>query len=144
MTASPSPDDQQPGLDPPASPYSRHGAPAPLVAAASLTAIEGLLLGMYGVAEAFAVQGSRLTMGVTTALFFVVYAAALLVCAWGLNRRASWARSPVVLAQLIQLGVAWSYHGGSTTPVALALAVLAVLILVGVLHPASIRAIEHD
>ena len=39
--------------------------------------------------------------------------------------RESWARSPVVLAQLLQLGVAWSFRQEPTTWVAVALAVVA-------------------
>ena len=57
-------------------------------------------------------------MGVTTAVFFAVYGAALLLCAWSVHRGQSWARSPIVLAQLIQLGLAWSFRGGDTTLVA--------------------------
>ena len=72
---------------------------------------------------------------VTTSLFFAVYGVGLLFCAWQLTRGQSWARSPVVLAQLIQLGVAWSFRGGDTTWVAIALAVVAVVVLAGFLHP---------
>ena len=60
------------------------------------------------------------------------------------TRRASWARSPVVLAQLIQLGLAWSFRGGETTWIAIALAVVAVVVVAGVLHPASIEALSDD
>ena len=81
-------------------------------------------------------------MGVTTTLFFVVYGVGLGLVAWQLRRLRSWARAPVVLAQLIQICVAWSFRGGSTTLVAVALSVVAVLVLAGIFHPASIAAMD--
>ena len=119
-------------------------APAPLSVAASLAAVEGLLLVLYGVAELFALEVARAVMGATTALFFLVYGAGLLFCAWRMSRRASWARSPVVMAQLIQLGVAWSFRGGDSTLVAVALAGVALVVLVGIFHPASLRALGGE
>jgi hypothetical protein len=118
--------------------------PAPLVVAASLVAVEGLLVVGYGVLEAASLTVGRLTMGLTTAVFFLGYGAGLLVCAWALRGLRSWARSPVVLAQLIQLGLAWSFRGGETTYVAVGLALAAVVVLVGVLHPASIEALSGE
>jgi hypothetical protein len=127
----------------PGSPYSRRGAPAPLVAAAGLTLVEGLLTAMYGVGEAVNITSSRLVMGVTTSVFFVVYGAAMVLCAWGLNRLRTWARGPVLLAQLIWLGLAWNFREGDTLPLAIGLAVPAALVLAGMLHPRSVEALEH-
>ena len=115
--------------------------PAPLLAAVSLVAVESLLLVLFGLAELGWLSADKATMGVTTSLFFVTYGAGLALCAWELRRLRSWARAPVVLAQLLQLGVAWSFRGGTTTAVSAALAVVAVLVLTGVFHPASIRAV---
>ena len=125
------------------SPYSRHGAPAPLVVAAGLTFVEGLLTAMYGISEAVHVTSDRLVMGVTTSVFFVAYGAALVLCAWGIQRLRTWARGPVLLAQLIWLGLAWNFRHGETLPLAIALAVPAVVVLVGMLLPASVDALEH-
>jgi hypothetical protein len=118
--------------------------PAPLVVAASLTAVEGLLLLGYAVLELVSLDADRAEVAVTTAVFFLLYGGGLLVCAWALTRLGSWARSPVVLAQLIQLGVAWSFWGGETTVVAIAVAAVAVVVLVGVFHPASIEALAPE
>ena len=118
--------------------------PLPLRIAALLAGLEGLTLVLYGFAVLAAFSGARATMGATTALFFLVYGAGLTVAAWALSRTRSWARAPVVLAQLIQLGVAWSFRGGSFTAVAVALAVVALLVLGGVLNPASLRATEVE
>ena len=117
-------------------------APAPLLVAASLVAVEGLLLLGYAVLEVASVDSDRVAVAATTGLFFLAYGAGLLVCARGLSRRQSWARSPVVLAQLIQLGVAWSFWGGSTTAVAIGVGLVAVVVLVGIFHPASLAALE--
>jgi hypothetical protein len=116
--------------------------PAPLLVAASLVAVEGLLLLGYAVLEVASVDGDRVAVAATTGLFFLVYGVGLLLCARALGRRHSWARSPVVLAQLIQIGVAWSFWGGNTTAIAIGVALVAVLVLVGVFHPASLQALE--
>ena len=121
------------------SPYSRLATPAPLSAAAGLTFVQGLLTLLYGLGEVFNLDTGRLTMGITTSIFFVAYGAGLCVCAWGLHGVRTWARGPVLLAQLIWLGLAWNFRDGSTLPVAIALAVAAVLTLAGLLHPTSVR-----
>jgi hypothetical protein len=124
--------------------HARGAAPAPLLVAAALVAVEAVALVAQGIAEVAAVSGERLTMGLTTTLFFLVYGAGLGLCAWAITRSSSWARAPIVVAQLIQLLVGWSFVGGSTTPVAIALALVAVLVLVGIFHPASLAALADD
>jgi hypothetical protein len=119
-------------------------APAPLTVAASLVAVEALLLVLQGVAELAALSPQRLAMGVTTALFFLAYGAGLGACAWGLHRLRSVARAPIVVAQLLQVMVAWSFWGGSTTWLAVALAVVALVVLAGILHPASLAALDPE
>ena len=116
--------------------------PPPLTVAASLAAVQGGLLVLYGVLEVANVSLDRLSMGVTTAIFFFVAGAGLAVCAYYLQRRSSWARSPIVLAQLIQLGLAWSFRGTPTTWLAVMLAVFALIALAGIFHPASLEALE--
>jgi hypothetical protein len=125
------------------SPYSRNGTPAPLAAAAGLTGIQGLLTVVFGITEGLSLDSARLVMGVTTGAFFLAYGVALMVCAWGLNAVRPWARGPVLLAQLIWLGLAWSFRAGSTLPVAIGLAVVAAIVLAGLLHPRSIDALER-
>ena len=122
---------------------TRFDAPAPLVVAASLAAVEGLVIGVYGLLELFSVTPGRVTMGVTTAVFFVAYGALLVFCGWQLTRRAAWARGPVLLAQLIQLGLAWNFRDGDTLPVAIGLALVSVVVLAGLFHPASMRALDQ-
>jgi len=118
--------------------------PPPLVVAASLAAVEGGMLVLYGVLELFSVSAGRVTMGLTTAVFFVVYGAFLAFCGWQLLRRESWARGFVAMAQLVQLGVAWSFRGDGTTWLAIVLSVVALVTVAGLLHPASVDALADD
>jgi hypothetical protein len=118
--------------------------PATLVVAASLVAVEGLLLLGYAVLELANLSSDRVAVAVTTTLFFGAYGGLLVGCAWALIRRQSWARSPAVLTQLIALGVAWSFRGGNTTGVAVAVAVVAVVVLIGLFNPASIEALSDS
>ncbi|MBO0847215.1 MAG: hypothetical protein J2P22_17575 [Nocardioides sp.] len=118
--------------------------PPPLVVAASLAAVEGLVLVAFAVLEAVNVHSGRVTMGVTTAVFFAALGVVLVACAWLVVRGRAWARSPIVVAQVLFLGLAWSFLGGATTWVSVALAVVAVVVLVGLLHPASIDALTDD
>lgn len=113
-------------------------APAPLVVAASLVAVEGLLMVLYAVVELFSLSGDRVTMGLTTAAFFALYGGALIVCAWAVTQRHSWGRAPIVLAQLFQLMAAWSFRESPTTMVAVGLAIVALITVVGLFHPASV------
>ncbi len=128
----------------PSDPGARAATPAPLLVAAAVAAVEAILLVLYGVAEIAAVDAARAVMGVSTALFFLVYGAGLAYCGWAMSRGQTWARSPVVMAQLIQLGVAWSFIGGDSTPVAVVLGLTAFLVLGGIFHPASLRALGGD
>ena len=105
--------------------------------------MEGILVGAFGLAEALNLDSDRLVMGVTTGVFFLAYGLGLVLCAWGMNKVRPWARGPVLLAQLIWLGLAWNFREGDTLPVAVGLAVLAVLVLAGLLHPRSIDALEQ-
>jgi hypothetical protein len=114
------------------------------MAAAGLVFVEGLLLLLFGITEVVTLDSDRLTMGVTVSVFFTGYGALLLLCSWGLYRGRVWARGPVLLAQLVQLGLAWNFKSGGTLPVAIGLALTAALVLAGLLHPRSVEALERD
>jgi hypothetical protein len=118
-------------------------APPPLVVAAGLAAVEAFLLMVYGVLEAAHVHSDRAAMGVTTTAFLEILGLVLLGCGWSVLRGRAWARSPIMVAQLIFLGLAWSFRGGATTWVAIGLGLVAVLVLAGLLHPASVDALSE-
>jgi hypothetical protein len=117
--------------------------PAPLTTAASLVAVEGMLIVLLAAAELVSLSSGRLTMGLTTAAFFAAYGAGLVWCAWAITRRVTWARGPILLAQLIQLGLAWNFWGGETTVISVVIGVVAVVVLLGMLHPASLDVLER-
>jgi len=125
---------------PPTSP----AAPPPLVVAASLAALEGVGLVAFGLLELANLSLSRVALGLTTTVFFLMFGGALLLSAWGLTQVRTWARGPVVLGQLILLGSAWSFRGGETTFVAVVLAAVAGLALLGMLHPQSVAALNGE
>jgi hypothetical protein len=128
--------------EPPTVPNRPRRAPFPLLAAAALVGLQSACLLVYGLLQLPSLGSGRATMVVTTALFFLLYGGALGVFAWKLVNLTSWTRAPVVVAQLVWLGVAWSFRGGSTTAVAAVLAVVALAVLAGVFAPASLRAVE--
>jgi hypothetical protein len=110
--------------------------------AASLVAVEGLVLALLSVVELGSLSSERLTMGITTTVFFIAYAALLVWSARAVLQRRSWARSPIVLTQLILLGLAWNNR--DTPVVAVALAVVGVVVIAGLLHPDSIDALSEE
>ncbi|MCX6396433.1 MAG: hypothetical protein NTV23_08110 [Propionibacteriales bacterium] len=115
----------------------------PLKVAAVVVATQGLFAVVFGAAEALNITSARAVMGATTALFFVAFGCGMVACAWGLARVRSWARGPVMLAQLMSLGLAWNFRGGETGWISVVLAVPAVIGLVGMLHPRSVEALNY-
>ena len=118
--------------------------PPPLVVAASLAAVEGGIVVMLGLVALRDLSSERISSGLAIAVFLAAYGAALVFCSWQLSRARTWARGPVLLAQLIQLGVAWDYWGGGTTWVSVLLGVVALIVLAGLLHPQSIDALNDE
>jgi hypothetical protein len=106
-------------------------------AAAVVVCVEAATLIGLGVAEIFAIDSDRVALGVTNTVFFMLYGFVLLLCARALIGASSWSRSPIVLTQVIQLGVAWSFAGGETVWVAALLAVLGVAVLAVMLAPST-------
>lgn len=117
-------------------------APPPLVTAASVTAVEGLVLLALAALEMASLTGGRLTMGLTTAVFFAAFGVLLMACGWLITRGHTWTRGPILLAQLMGLGLAWNLRGGETTLVSVAIAVVALIVIAGMLHPASLAALN--
>ena len=125
----------------PEDPRPLAGPPAPLTVAASLVVVEAVLFVVLAVAELADFEASKAVMGVTTALFFLAYGAGLALCAWAVWRLRSWGRAPIVVAQLLQLLVAWSFWGGETTWIAIGAGAVAAIVLAGIFHPQSLDAL---
>ena len=67
-----------------------------------------------------------LTRAATSGALILVFGVALLALARGWSHAADWPRTPTVLWNALLLPVAWSLHESGRTPVALAVAVVAV------------------
>jgi hypothetical protein len=110
--------------------------------AASLIAVEAAAFVLLSVFEMANTEGEKLVLGITTAVFFLAYGAFLAYAAWRLYRLHSWARAPLVLAQIIQVLVGGSFWGGSTTVVAVVMILVGLVALAGIFHPESLAALE--
>jgi len=115
--------------------------PTSLTLAAALAGLEALALLVVAVLEVADLTPGRATMGVTTSVFLGAYGVGLLWCAAGLLRLRTWARGPVLMAQLIQLGLAWNVRS-SATALSVALSVVAIVALVALVSRASRSALE--
>jgi uncharacterized membrane protein (DUF2068 family) len=111
--------------------------PTTLRIAAALVLVEGLALIGWGAVVLVAGLDGDAVVAVSTGMFFAVYGAALVLAARGLWQRAGWARSLAVVAQLIQLGIAWNLREEPTTALAAALAVVAVGVIAALLSASA-------
>ncbi len=118
------------------------GNPPPLTAAASLVGVQAVVLLILAVLETANLVDERRSMGLSVTVFFAAYGLVLVAAAWGLYRRAGWARGPVLITQLIMLGLAWNLREHAV--VAIALAVCAGIVLAGMLHPDTLAALDRD
>lgn len=121
--------------------------PRILAVSAGVVVLQGVLTIGFGIAEVASTQTQRLVMAGTTAIFFVAYGVALLICARGLWRCLPWARGPVLMAQLIWLGLAWNFRDVDRdwlVALAVAMALSAVVVIFGLLHPASTRVLARE
>jgi hypothetical protein len=116
-------------------------APRSLVGAAVLVGLEGLFFVVLALLELFALHAKRATLAISTGLFFLLLAAGLVACAWGLLRVRSWARGPVVALELIGVLLSFSFWGGDTRLGSLVILLVSLATLFCVLHPASTRAL---
>jgi hypothetical protein len=105
--------------------------------AAVLLALEALLALAYAALEVGQIRMARAVVGVGVTILMAGFGLLLLLVARGVFLVRRWSRGPAVATQLILLPLAWSFVGGQTTWVAVALAALAIAVLVGVLHPRS-------
>ena len=111
--------------------------PVTIVVAAALLALEALIALGYAALEIGQVRLSRAAVGIGVTVLMAALGLLLLVVARGVFLGRRWSRGPAVATQLILLPLAWNFKGGSTTWVSVLLAVLAIAVLVGVLHPRS-------
>ncbi len=114
-----------------------------LLTVAVIVSIEALVFAVLAVLELFNLSSDRVGMGLGVTLFLVVIATGLLWAAWRLNQAEAWARSPLVFAQLIQLGLAWNFRGDPAW-LAPAIAAPAIIVLICLLVPPVTRALSDE
>ncbi|GAB3218029.1 hypothetical protein GCM10027586_11030 [Kineococcus gypseus] len=119
----------------------RGGIPArsPLLGVvAAVVALEALLLlaGAAYLVHGLLVEDAATTVGAAVLVVTTLaFAAGVGFCAHGLWRRAAWARSPVLVWQVLQLAAGWPAFSGGQPWVGALLVVPAVLVLVGLFLP---------
>jgi hypothetical protein len=111
--------------------------PPTIVVAAALLAVEALVALGYAVLEVGQIRMSRAVVGIGVTVLMGGFGLVLLLVARGVFLGRRWSRGPAVATQLILLPLAWSFIGGRTTWIAVVLAVMAIAVLVGLLHPRS-------
>ena len=99
---------------------------------------------MLAVVELISIDPDRPSVALTSAAFYALASVGLGFSAYGLYRQQRWSRSPIVLAQLLALGVGWSFRGGTTTWVSLVLAVVAMTVLALVLNAQTTLALYGE
>ncbi len=112
--------------------------------AAAVLLVEALAALLFGVLEIVRADPARPMVGLGVAILMFGYALMLGLVARGAWRSRRWSRGPAVATQLILLPVAWSFRGGETNGIFLALGGAAVVVLVGLLTPASTRALVGE
>lgn len=125
-------------------PQQRSARSASILLAASLVLLEAVTLVAFAVLDLADVTSGRIALGVGGSVFFVVYAAGEAVAAVGLLRLARWSRGPVVFAQLVQLGLAWGLREADPSWLSGLLALVALVVLVCLLRPATTRALYGE
>lgn len=111
--------------------------------ASALMALQALAVIVFGVVELVS-NHHDLGFGVGAAGFFIAYGVGIGFCGWGLLELHRWARGPTLLIELLNLGLAWSLRGGSTWGAAAAFALPSAVVLVCILLPGSVEALESD
>lgn len=105
--------------------------------------VEAAVFAVLAALELFNVSSDRIGLGIGATLFLLVVAAGL---AWAATRVVvgeSWARSPLVFAQLITLGLAYNFRGDPLW-LSPAIAVPAVVALACLLSPPVTKAFSDD
>ena len=114
--------------------------PRPLKVTITVVVAQAVALVVLSILQLFNLHDNRLAMSFTSIAFWLLIAGALVVCARALVNLHSWARSPIVLVEFINLGLAWSFREMPVVGVVLFLASAAALI--GIFAPVSLHALD--
>ncbi|MEU0316840.1 hypothetical protein [Nocardioides sp. NPDC006273] len=116
--------------------------PWTLLLAVFAAGLETAALLLWGALEFVRIpEAASLTTAIAGGLFFLLCAAGIGWCAFKIWRLESWSRAPLVLVQLIVLGLAWNLR--EDLAIAGGLVLVAAIALVGIFAPPSIAALEE-
>lgn len=121
----------------------------PLLTAAVVVSGQALVFIVLAVLDLGGLVPGRIGVGIGIGVLLLVMGLGLLAAAWGLARASHGARGPVVVAQLIGLGLAWSLrtpdaNTGDNRAVAAAIAVSALVVLGCLATGPARRALADD
>ncbi|MGH3353252.1 MAG: hypothetical protein ACRDPS_21500 [Nocardioides sp.] len=104
--------------------------------------LEATAMLVWSVLDFVRIPGAAsLTTAIAGGIFFLLCGAGIGWCVYMLWRLESWSRAPLVLVQLIVLGLAWNLR--DDLALAGGLAAVAVVALAGIFAPPSIAALEE-
>jgi hypothetical protein len=115
-----------------------------LLIAAVVVWAESLAFGVLVVLDAADISGSRVGFGIGAGVLLAVYGAGQAWAAWRVTRGDAWARSPLVVTQLIQLLLAWNLRTSDAKWLAALMAIAAVVALGSLLAPPVTRALGRS
>ena len=81
-------------------------------------------------------------VGASSALFLGLYGGVLVAGSWALFQAQAWARGPILVTQLILIGLAWNLR--DVVVIAFSLVVLALITIFGIVHPDSIDVLNPE
>lgn len=110
------------------------------VAAIALVVV-ALASAAMGVAVAISTVPTHPVVGITTGLFLIAYGLGLGFVSRGLWHTRRWSRGPAIATQVLHLPVAYSFLGGHTQPIAIAIGAVALLVIGCLVSPAATRAL---
>jgi hypothetical protein len=115
-----------------------------MLIAAVVVWAESLVFAVLVVLDAADISGDRIGFGVGAGVLLSIYGAGQAWAAWRVTQGDAWARSPVVVTQLIQLLLAWNLRAGDSTWAAILMALAAVVVLGCLLAPPVTRALGRS
>lgn len=116
--------------------------PRPLAIGVGMTLFQAAVMVVLVVEQVFSFSSERAGLAFSNMAVFALWAALLIGCAMGLLKLNSVARAPLMAVQLLQLGVAYDFFRGETVWIGACIVASVLVVVVGVLHPASIEAVS--
>lgn len=122
-------------------PSPQQPAPKVVKVAGVLLALVGVAALVMGVAVTISTVPSHPIVGIGSGLFLAAYGIGLGLVSRGLWRTRRWSRGPAIATQVLHLPVAWSFLGGHTQLIGVAVGAVALIIIGCLVSPPATRAL---